>query len=454
MIASHNFGLQVAKQTARGVYPVAPSYFLEVVSGGLSSKPNMDTLNLGDNRMFGTSKKRIGYIETGGTVTITAQPKAMGAILAWCFGVDTPAGGGDPYTHVITPATSFSGFPFLTFWNTLDGEWSQFRDCQIVGVDIECGVDNRWMRLVLTVIGMAKEKKVAAPGSPATEEVDLVHWLDAGGYHVLNGDYVNMLHGTVPTDLATMKTWLHTFKDAWNAHCAIATGRHHKAADAVNVLAYADSPADEAACIADVALIKTAINAHIVLTTTHYFADPSANLITYGVAADTAACLLCAQEIQGKVNSPGAYGRHLGATAGIRSVKLSFQMNATPLQGEDMTAYAVQRKPGTVMIATELLQEDFRIINLAKYGDPAAAAESEVTTEITQCGFYTKFIASTSGAERSIAILVPQYDLDPEPMMTMTGDPEGGEVVLTVGGEATGSAPIVTATVLNSVATY
>lgn len=454
MLAIHDFNLQIAKQTARGVYPTAPAYFLEISEGGLTSKPTIDSLNVSDGRMFGVSRKRIGYVETGGTPTIIAQPKDMGAIIAWAFGSDTPAGAGDPYTHVIIPATTMSGFPYFTAWQKLGTQWTQFRDCQIVALDIECAVDSKFMRLKPTIVGFAKEKMVAAPGAPATEETDAVHWLDAGGYHCLGGDATNLLHGTLPTDLATMKTWLHTFKDAWNAHCAVATGRHHKAADAVNVLAYDDAPADEAACIADVALIKTAINAHQVLTTTHYFADASANLITYGVAADTAACLLCAEEIQGRVNSPGAYNRHAGAVAGIRNIKLSFGMNASPIQGEGVSAYVAHRKPGTIGIATDLLLEDYRLINLAKFANPAAAAETEITTEIQNLSFATKFTASTSGAERSIAISVPQYDLDPEPLVDLMGNPEGNEPIVTVGGEASGTAPICTVTVVNSVATY
>ena len=65
-----------------------------------------------------------------------------------------------------------------------------------------------------------------------------------------------------------------------------------------------------------------------------------------------------------------------------------------------------------------------------------------------------KFIASTSGNERSIAISIPQFELDPEPLMTLYGNPEGNEPIVTIGGEASGTAPIATVTVLNDVAAY
>jgi hypothetical protein len=96
MIASHKFALYAAKQTARGAYPANPTYGFEVISGGLVPKPNVASLNVSDGRMFGVSAKRISYIECGGQVTVTAQPKAMGALLAWTWGVDTVTGAADP----------------------------------------------------------------------------------------------------------------------------------------------------------------------------------------------------------------------------------------------------------------------------------------------------------------------------------------------------------------------
>ena len=454
MIGIHDFNLQVAKQTARGVPAAAPTYFLEVIDGGLSSKPTIDKLNIADGRIFGSSKKRIGYVETGGAPTVTAQPKDMGALIAWAFGADSVAGGGDPYTHTITPATALSAFStYLTFWQNLDDQWYQFPDCQIVGIDLECGVANKFMRLVPQIVGFAKEKKVAAPGAPATQETDLVHWLDAGGYHCLWGDAAHLDHTSIPTAAAGLYTWLGTFKTLWNAHCAVATGRHHKAADAVNTLSYATPVAALADAYVALDEIETDLNAHMADTATHYFADVT-NTFAWSTPDSEATALVCAATVIGAVNSPGKYNAHVGAIAGAQNVKLSFTMNGTAIQGEGVTAYTYQRKPGTIGIGCDLLLEDFRLINLAKFGDPAAAAETEITTEIQQLNFASKFVASPSGTERSIAISVPQFDLDPEPLMGLMGNPEGNEPIVTVGGEASGTAPIATVTVINDIDAY
>ena len=453
MIASHNFALYAAKQTARGAYEANPTYGFEVISGGLVPKPNVASLNVSDNRMFGVSAKRISYIECGGQVTVTAQPKAMGAILAWAWGVDTPSGGSDPYTHVITPATTLTAFPYITFWQYFDGQWTQFRDCQIVGCDIECTNDgDGFMRLVLTVIGLAVEKRVAAPTPPA-DETDKVHWLDSGGYNTLSGDHVNLDHSDIPTDAAELYVWLAAFKTKWNAHCAVASGRHHKAADTTNTLSYATPVATLADAYTALDEIETKHEAHRIDTTVHYFADTT-NTLSWATPASEAAALACAAQVIGMVNSPGAYNRHLGATPGAKSLKVSFQMNAKGIQGEGLTAYAIHRAPGTIMGATDLLMEDFRLINLAKFGDIAPAAGAETTSEIQTMSLYRKFIASTSGNERSISIYIPQFDLDPEPLMTVMGGPDGSEIIATVGGEATGTAPIATVTVVDSVATF
>ncbi|MBN1320133.1 MAG: hypothetical protein JXA87_04740 [Thermoleophilia bacterium] len=454
MLAIHDSCLMVAAQTARGVYPSDPDYYWELIQGKLSSKPTIDKLNICDGRIVGSSKQRIGYVETGGEITITAQPQGMGAATAWLLGSDTPAGGADPYTHTQVPATSLDNFTYFTAWQYFAGEWAVFHDCQIVGGEIEASVASKYMRLKLTIVGMAKQQYGAEPDTPATQESDAVHWLDAGGYHCLNGDWTNLDHSSLPTDLAGLKTWLTAFKTAYNAHCAVASGRHHQAADAANVLAYGTPPADEAACIAALTEIKTDFNAHCANTTAHYFADVTNTLGYDTPCADTDACLLAAQEILGAVNSPGAYNSHAGAIAGIQRVLFRMDWKATPVQGEGVTAYAVQRKPGDILIAVDQLQEDLRMYNLALYGDPAPSEGDEITTEIQSLGFTTKFIANTTGNERSIGIDVPEFYLDPGPLADLSADPEGGEPIVTVGGEATGTAPVATVTVINDVDAY
>jgi hypothetical protein len=457
MIANGDLAIYVAKQSARGVYPAAPTYMWEVVSGDIVSKPTIKSLNIADGRIFGSSKKCIGMVETGGEVVITGQPKDMGAAFAYAGWTDTPAGGADPYTHTMVPPTSFDGFPRFCAWRVLDDQISFLGDLEIGKLDFEiANTDDGYLRLRLAIVGMAKEKVADAPAYPA-QESDTVHWLNGGGYHNLNGDSTNQAHIAVPTDLATLKTALESFKTKYNAHLAVASGRHHKAADAVNTLAFATPLADLPACIAALTEIRADLIAHEALTTTHYFEDttdnnPSAAWIEPCVTLED--CLIAAQDLLGAVNTPGCYNRHVGAQAGLRNIKFSYDMNPTPYQGESVTAYVLHRKPGTIGIAVDMLQEDFRLINLAKYGDPAPAVGTEITTEIQKLGFNTKFIASVTGNERSIALAIPEFDLDSEPLASLSGDPEGNEPVVVVGGEATGTAPIATVTVINDVATY
>lgn len=457
MIANGDFALYVAKQTARGIYPAAPTYMLEIIDGGLKSNPTIKSLNVADGRIFGTSKKCIGFLDTGGEVTITGQPKDMGAMFAYAGWTDTPAGGADPYTHVFTPPTSFGTFPYFCGWQILDDQVSFFGDLQITKLAAEiANTDDGFLRLRATVAGFAKETAAAAPAL-ASAETDTVHWLNGGGYYNINGDWTNQVHITIPTDLDTLKTALASFKTAYNAHCAVASGKHHKAADAVNTLAFATPLADLAACIAALTEIRADLIAHEADTTTHYFADTTDNNPSTAwiePCVTLADCLIASQDLLGKVNTPGCYNRHVGAQAGLRNMKLEYDLNPTLYQGEGVTAYAACRKPGTIMIATDMLQENFRMINLAKFGKPVPVAGDEVTTEIQQLSFNSKFIANTSGNERSIAVAVPTFDLDSQPLTGFMGAPDPSEPVVTIGGEATGTAPISTVTVVNDVAAY
>lgn len=450
MINSNKYNLQMAPQTARGVYPAVPTYFFKCPGVGLVPKPTISKLNVNDGRLWSPASKRVTYIESGGTPDLYAQPNGLGACLYGMMGAVTSTPGA-PDSHVITPATDLSAFPWWYIWQYFDGRWMAFPDCQFVGGQFTVSNSNTWAVIKPNILGMAVPKYVAAPASEATEEDEDIHWLDGGGYHFIGGDYANALHIAAATDLDSVKTSLASFKTAWNLHCAVASGLHHKAADAVNTLSYATPIADEAAAVAACTEIRTDVLAHYADTATHYFADVL-NVIAHANPTDTDTCITFLQELIGAVNSPGCYNRHLGGRAGAQSLTVNIDMQATPIQGEAVVPYCIHRKPSAITCAMDLYLEDWELINLALFGDPNPAAETELTTEIQQLSMYNKFITQTAPEEWSVAFLIPQFDLDPESLYSIGPSPDGNEIIGTIGGECSGTDPALTATVLNSVA--
>lgn len=463
MLDTGNSALYLGKQSGPGIYDAEPTFALELVEGALTSKPTIARLNVRDGRLFGSSKKRTAFIATGGQPTLTLKPKSAGAISAWMQGNDTPSGAGDPYTHVGIPPTALAAgnFAMLTGWQCDLGKWAVFHDMQIVGGDLEMSTDLGWARAKPSFIGMAKEQYLSVADAadltlPDLEE-ETIHWVDGSGYHCLNGDWANMLHLALPTDLATQKTFLAAAKPIINAHFAVASGVHHKAADETNVLTFATPLADQAAVNAAYTEIRAALIAHEANTTVHYFADTTDNNPSAGWLAPTVTLAntnVAAMDLLGTEIKPGCYNRHLGAVANIRKVLWSFDLKAEPWQGTGLTAYTIIRKPGDIMVAVDQLQEDLRLINLAKFGTPTPATGDEVTANPVKLGFTCKLIANITGAERSLKIDVPEFDLDVAPLLDLTGNSEGNEAVVTIGGEATGTAPVSTITVVNDVATY
>ena len=456
MIDFSDFNIQFAKQSQRGVYPSDPTYKGWLVGPGLMGKPEIGQINVGDANPWTPSIKRIRGQQAGGDITLLVQPNDVGLLLYSVLGSKSVAGAGDPYTHTFTPYTDASSCPYLTFWQYTDGRWEQFRDCQCVKAELTVGNDasDGFMLIKLTVVGMARKKKVAAPSVPATAESDVYHMLDAAGYWCLSGDFTNIDHTAVATDLATAITKANALKAAYNLHCAVSSGRHHKAADAVNTIS-ALNATDLASLLTLLTEVKTDMNAHMASTTVHYFADVT-NTVSHANPTDLPTALTFLQEVGGAdENVPGDYNAHLGLRAGTKSFTLVIDSAASSIKGEGMTAYAVQRKRGLITLGVELLAEDWREHDLVHYGDPAVATGTEATDEIQTGGFDVKWIASTSGAERSLKVTMPQFDYDPNGFDAMDeGDPEGGEKYMVVGGNASGSAPLVTVTLLNSVASY
>lgn len=455
MIDTKIFNIQIARQTARGVYPANPTFLGSLTNDArISNAPSADTLNVGESSLWTPSFKRIGRIEAGGSPVIAATPQLVGLLLYGGLGAVATTGVADPYNHACTPAASSSSFPLFCIWQRVDNLWELFRDCIMTEITLEVSNSDRWVRVTPTFVSLQKGKVVAAPGTPASAETDVYHWLDGAGYFCLDGDFTNLDHSAAPTDTAGLITWLGNFKTKWNAHCAVATGRHHKAADAVNVLTYATPVADLDAVKAAIAEIKTDHEAHRVNTTVHYFADATNTLTFATPLADEAACVAAVQQILGTANIPGAYNAHLGAQGGPQSFRLRATSNAGVIYGQDVVPYAVQRKRGVIEAVMSLLMEDFRIYKRIVYGDPAAAAETEATTEIQRGSLDVKFTASTSGNERSIHVQVPQFDYLVESVAGLSGDPEGNEKYADVGGEASGTGTLVTVNVKNDVDEY
>ena len=455
MIDTSVFNFQIAAQTARGVYPANPAYLASLTSDArIRNAPTADTLNVADGGMWTPSFKRIGKIEAGGSPVILATPNILPLLVYGGMGAISTAGGGDPRTHTITPAASSSSFPYFCVWQKIDTQWELFRDCLITEITVEVSNSDKFIRATPTFVSLQRGQKVAAPAIPATAETDAYHWLDGQGYWVIDGDFANLDHDPLPTDLDSLKTYLAAHKTRHNAHCAVASGKHHKAADAVNVLAYATPLADEAACIAALTEIKTDHNLHLADVATHYFKDP-VHVLGYATpCADLAACLVACQEIRGSDNLPGDFNGHLGQQGGVQSLRFRVSSNAGIIYGQDVVPYAVQRKRGVIEGVVNVLAEDWRMYNYLLYGDPAAADGTEVSDEIRSGSLYVKFIASTSGAERSVAITLPAFDYAVESVADISGDPEGGERYMDLGGEAGGTAPIATVTCLNAVASY
>jgi hypothetical protein len=235
----------------------------------------------------------------------------------------------------------------------------------------------------------------------------------------------------------------------------VATGRHHKAADATNPLTYATPPADLPACIANLTEIKTNYEAHRILTTAHYFADAT-NALAYSTpAADLPACLAAAREIRGKDNLPGVYNAHLGAVANVLGFYVEVGDSATPIQGEDVTPFCLDRGRGKITCGIQLHVQDHRLRNKLIYGDIAPADGTEATDQIIKGSLNAKFTYTGSEAqERSLTVAIPEFDQDPKSAAEVKWDANGSGWDMQAEGEATGSDPKVTFTVVNGVAAY
>ena len=459
-IASNRYNLQMAIQPARGVYPEAPDFFFQCSGTGLQPKPTISRLEICDGRLWSPSLKRTTYIETGGQPELIASPDGLGAFLYGMLGAvaSTP---GAPNRHVFTPAASLADFPYFKIWNFFDDEWHVFKDCQVIGGQFTVSTGSTWALIKPIIVGMAEMEYGAALGEDeATPEAEHFHWLDGGGYHFIGGDYANAYMPTPPADLNDVKVVLPAFKTAYNLHCAVASGLHHYAADAVNTLGFETPLADEAACIAACTEIKTDLAAHIAETDVHYNADVL-NALAHANPTDTATCITFIQELLGAVNSPGAYNRHLGARAGARSLTVDVDLAATPIQGEAVVPYIIKRKRGSINVAVDLLLEDFELINLALYGKTNPDEGDRMTTEIQRLSMYNKFVAQADDGvldEWSIAFDVPQFDFDPEPMYGITASPGGEEIIRAIGGEASGDIDsedeLIEITLLNDIAGY
>lgn len=451
-IATNKYNVQMVRQPKRGVYPPNPTFFYECVGAGLNSAATVSELVITDGDIWSKSRQRITQLAPGGSPEIVCQPNGLGA---WLYGMlgavsSTP---GTPDLHVFTPTTDLSTVPYWLIWTFFDGEWHLFKDCQIVGGQITLGVDSTWALVTPTIIGVAVPEYAEAPTVEATEETEDFNWLDGEGYHFIGGDPAHALHTALPTDATTATAALTAFKTAWNAHCAVATGLHHKAADAVNVLAYDTPTADAAARIAACTEIRTNLLAHFANTTAHYFADVL-NVIEHANPTNDATVLTFLQELIGAPNTPGCYDRHVGARAGARNFTLTVDRSASPIAGESVVPYAVQYKRGVISVAQDLLLDDWELVNLALFGNPNPPVGTKQTTEIQHLSLYDKFISQAGPEEWSVAFDVKQFDLDPTPLSQITANGEGNEIFQTIGGKASGDDPLISVTLKNSVAEY
>lgn len=450
------FQFEIAKQSAKGVPAAAPAYFMQATGGTMSGNRTDGEVQVGDGLVFSRGYVYADKVEAGGSPVLVASPKDLALLIHAILGTDTPSGAGDPWTHVITPNNASGTTPWYTIWKRVDALWELFPDCKVTALEIKASVDQKIMQVTPTIVSASATQKIAAPSS-ATAETVAFDWWDAQGSWTLNALRAHQVYNATTgapfpkaVDLASLVAAANDLRTKYMLHYgAHTTAPHGKGNDATNIIA--------AAAVTDLATAQTFLNefkgdfnAHRILLTAHYFAD-NVHVIGSTNGSDLATNIVLCNE------SVDKYNRHTGLAPTIRDFTLTINRGFEPYYGQDLTPVDVVEGRGSISLSCTLLfDEDSRALyDWIMYGSPTAAAGTELTGNIVNGSFQAKFFQTATAPEKSVSFSIPTMQFEASGLGDqVSGDPGGGPMMMTVVGRAAGTAPILTATILNDVATY
>lgn len=437
------FQYEMAPQSGKGIPAAAPEFFLKAIGGALSPKRTTGQTLTGDGTVFSDGFEYVAGIDAGGSLQVAGQPIAIGALVDAVFGTDTKTGGGDPYSHALVPNQASGGTTWYTFWKRVDDYWELYPDAKVTELLIEASVDKRLMQATATIMSGAATQCITAPSS-ASAETEAFIWSNATGSWGQDSTYTNFVTSPKAVDLPTAIVLANALKAAYNLHCAVATGYHHKAADATNTVGAVD--ADDLAKLETLLNeMKGDVNAHRINTTVHYHTDTD-HIVASADATTLATALVLANEIKED------YNKHAGYIGSIREFSMRITRGFEAWQGDGITPYDIVEGHGDIEVSfTVLLDvEGLRFYKHLMYGTPEPATGTEVDDEILNGSFYAKFNTGAT-PERSISFLVPilRYKAD-DIGDAVAGDTSGAAGAMTITGVARGADPKCTITVLNS----
>lgn len=149
-VAGNIAKLRWAKQTAMGSVASASVFGSRVISG--MPKPvivDEDFVETTGQQMVAARYRSMA--SGGGDVQAYVRPAMIGSWLYGVLGAVATTGAGDPYTHVVTPATSL---PWWTFWRQQGNLiWERFPDCKITKLVIH-GEAFKPLTATATIMGL------------------------------------------------------------------------------------------------------------------------------------------------------------------------------------------------------------------------------------------------------------------------------------------------------------
>jgi len=171
-------------QSAQGTPATAGAYRLRLAGGdfvrGMGENIDLEETTGNQMRDARIASTRFG----GGPPEFMIRPRGIAGLLYGVLGTDTPSGSADPWTHVITPATTL---PWMTWWaNQAALDFEEASDAKISQLVIS-GNASQPIRVAATVMACRPRHQTAAETTVGVETLDPLVFYHGDGALELGG---------------------------------------------------------------------------------------------------------------------------------------------------------------------------------------------------------------------------------------------------------------------------
>jgi hypothetical protein len=193
VLSSNQFGVWIARQSAKGFPATSAARQLRVVSGQMTTEKEQGSENYGDGRRFSTAADYVTTVMGSGEVTAQGTPADVAYLAHLILGGQAFSEPDENASGVNIADADENGGVYFTLWQSIgEGDTAirqRYDDCRVGSLTLEASTGTPTLHAVANIMSLRPGHKIAPASVPtvAQSEIDPLLFTEGTGQLQIDG---------------------------------------------------------------------------------------------------------------------------------------------------------------------------------------------------------------------------------------------------------------------------